>query len=151
MFAHLAWADLRAWQSLGQAGAPPAHAVELYAHIVGAERVWLDRLHGRPQSVAVWPKLDVAAAGQLGKETRGLYEEYLRRLTVEDVDRSVTYVNSAGDQFTSSVRDILIHVALHGTYHRGQIALLLREGGQLPAPTDYIAFVRGAPAATRQP
>ena len=40
---------------------------------------------------------------------------------------------------------------LHGAYHRGQIALLLREGGAEPAPTDYIAFVRGAPAATRTP
>jgi uncharacterized damage-inducible protein DinB len=42
-------------------------------------------------------------------------------------------------------------VALHGSYHRGQIALLVRAGGSTPAPTDYIAFIRGAPAATRTP
>jgi len=39
---------------------------------------------------------------------------------------------------------------MHGCYHRGQVAMLIRDGGGTPAPTDYIAFVRGAPAATRQ-
>jgi uncharacterized damage-inducible protein DinB len=38
---------------------------------------------------------------------------------------------------------------LHGAYHRGQIALLIRQAGAVPAPTDYVAFVRGAPTATR--
>jgi uncharacterized damage-inducible protein DinB len=40
-------------------------------------------------------------------------------------------------------------VALHGAYHRGQIAQLLRQNGAQPAATDYIGFVRGVPAATR--
>jgi uncharacterized damage-inducible protein DinB len=48
------------------------------------------------------------------------------------------------------VDDILLHVALHGSYHRGQVALLVREAANKPAPTDYIGFVRGVPAATRQ-
>jgi uncharacterized damage-inducible protein DinB len=47
------------------------------------------------------------------------------------------------------VEDILLQIFLHGTYHRGQVALLLRQGEATPAPTDYIAYVRGAPAATR--
>jgi uncharacterized damage-inducible protein DinB len=45
---------------------------------------------------------------------------------------------------------MLTHVAMHGSYHRGQIAAALRAGGDIPSPTDYIAFVRGAPAATRR-
>jgi uncharacterized damage-inducible protein DinB len=56
-------------------------------------------------------------------------------------------VNSAGQAFTSTVEDILLHVCLHGQYHRGQVALLLREAGAAPATTDYIAFARGAPTA----
>jgi uncharacterized damage-inducible protein DinB len=42
-----------------------------------------------------------------------------------------------------------VHVAMHGSYHRGQITMLVRDAGAEPQPTDYIAFVRGAPAATR--
>ena len=67
-----------------------------------------------------------------------------------DLDRGVTYRNSAGEEYTSTVEDILLHVALHGAYHRGQIARALRQGGAVPEPTDYIAFTRGAPAATRR-
>ena len=39
-------------------------------------------------------------------------------------------------------------MALHGQYHRGKVNLLLRQGGHAPAPVDYVAFVRGVPAAT---
>jgi len=62
----------------------------------------------------------------------------------------VTYRNSIGDEYTNSPADILIHVALHGAYHRGQIAAAVRAGGDTPATTDYIAYVRGTPAATRR-
>jgi hypothetical protein len=42
-------------------------------------------------------------------------------------------------------------VVLHGQYHRGKVNLLLRQEGEQPAPTDYIAFVRGVPAAVTVP
>ena len=38
---------------------------------------------------------------------------------------------------------------MHGMYHRGMTSVLTRRGGGTPAPTDYIAYVRGAPTATR--
>jgi uncharacterized damage-inducible protein DinB len=34
------------------------------------------------------------------------------------------------------------HVANHGSYHRGQIATLLRQLGAKPAATDLIRFYR---------
>jgi len=40
------------------------------------------------------------------------------------------------------VRDILLHVAMHGQYHRGQINQLLRGAGLEPISVDYIVFVR---------
>ncbi|HYJ78559.1 MAG TPA: DinB family protein [Longimicrobiaceae bacterium] len=66
-----------------------------------------------------------------------------------DLDREVPYINSAGQGFQSTIGDILLHVALHGAYHRGQVAAAVRARGGAPVPTDYIAFVRGVPAATR--
>lgn len=50
---------------------------------------------------------------------------------------------------TDRVSDILEYVALHGAYHRGQITLIMRRGRGLPVPTAFIAFVPGAPTATR--
>ena len=48
----------------------------------------------------------------------------------------VVYRNSRGERFERSLHDVLDHVANHGTHHRGQIVLLLRQAGsQLPSPT----------------
>ena len=149
LFAHLAWADARALQSLREATHPQEQAHELLAHVLGAEHVWLARLEGRPATVAVWPSLSLDECEALARENQLAYARYLGGLDAGALQRTVHYRNSAGAEFDSRVEDILLHVALHGAYHRGQVAAAVRRGGDVPSPTDYIAFVRGAPAATR--
>jgi hypothetical protein len=51
----------------------------------------------------------------------------------------------------SDARALAVVIALHGAYHRGQVALVVRGGGGEPASTDYIGFVRGVPAARTVP
>jgi uncharacterized damage-inducible protein DinB len=119
--------------------------------VLGAEHVWLARLRQEPARVAVWPALELAGCRRLAEEVQRGYAELLAGLDAAGLEREVAYRNSAGDAFRSSRADILLHVALHGCYHRGQVALELRRAGAEPQPTDYIAFVRGAPAATRRP
>lgn len=149
LFEHLIWADRACADALVAAGAAGAPAVLTYAHVIGAELVWLDRLEGRPQSVAVWPAVDLAGSLALAETARRRWASLLTPLAEADLERDVDYTNSAGRAFTSRAGDILVHVALHGAYHRGQIAQLLRQNGAEPAATDYIGFVRGVPAATR--
>lgn len=150
LFAHMWWADSRVLEALEAVPDPPARAVELYAHVLGAELIWLDRIEGVPQSVAVWPPAELAAGRELARRCRERYRSFLDRLDPGELSRPVHYANSAGQEFDTPIEDILLHVALHGAYHRGQVALLLRDAGAEPAPTDYIAFIRGAPAAIRQ-
>lgn len=148
LWRHAEWADVLLLRALQQA--PGAEAAwREYAHILGAESVWLARLGGRPSEVPVWPELAPSDVASLQTEIVRGYGEYLDRLTTEGLGRVVPYVNSAGHGFASTAGDILIHVALHGQYHRGKVNQLLREGGQAPAPVDYIAFVRGAAAAVQ--
>ena len=151
LFAHLAWADARALQSLREATHPQDQARGLLAHVLGAEHVWLARLEGRPAAVAVWPALTLDECEALARENEQAYGRYLAALDAGSLDRTVHYRNSAGAEFDSRIEDILLHVALHGAYHRGQVAAAVRRGGDVPSPTDYLAFVRGAPAATRTP
>lgn len=150
MYDHLAWADDRAIQSLRSAGLAPAKALEILGHVLGAEEVWFARIEGRAPALAVWPTLDVAGAEAESRRLQTAFRDLIARLDDGALARDVRYTNSAGAEFTSRVDDILIHVALHGAYHRGQVALLVREGGDAPQPTDYIAFIRSAPAATRK-
>jgi uncharacterized damage-inducible protein DinB len=112
--------------------------------------VWLSRINGTTPRVDVWPVLELDECERLGKENIGAFNGLVSLLTPDLLKKPITYRNSAGDQFTSTIEDILTHVAMHGSYHRGQIAASLRAGGDTPSPTDYIAFVRGAPAATRR-
>jgi len=150
LIAHLAWADDRVLAALRSATNPDPSCREVFAHLLAAEHVWLARLNGETPAHPVWPDLSLDQCAALVQANQRTLTAYVDGLTAERLSRGVTYVNSAGREFTSSIEDILLHVALHGSYHRGQIAWALRRGGSVPIATDYIAFVRGAPAATRQ-
>jgi uncharacterized damage-inducible protein DinB len=144
---HLAWADQRVLGSLRAMPHPDARALELYAHILGTEHTWLARILERAPSVKIWPQLTIAEAAALGVENASALRTLLESLTAEQQQRKVAYTNSAGLAFESTIEDMLLQVVLHGCYHRGQVALLVRGAGGEPSPTDYIAFVRGVPAA----
>jgi uncharacterized damage-inducible protein DinB len=148
MWDHAAWADALLLSALEAMQPPPALAWREYAHVLGAESVWLDRLLGRKQRLPVWPELSVVEASSLASSLRNEYAGYVAALTPESLDARVAYVNSAGQSFQTAVSDILLQVMLHGQYHRGKVNLMLREAHLPPVPTDYIAFARGVPAAT---
>ena len=146
---HLVWADARVLESLRTSPGSDARAMELYAHVLGAEHVWLTRIGGTQSSVAVWPKLTLDGCARLAAENVAALRRLLTDARPDALTREVTYTNSAGRTYDSRIDDILMHVVLHGVYHRGQVALIVRMAGGIPSPTDYIAFVRGDPAATR--
>ena len=148
---HLRWADAAALEALRRSPGADARALTIYAHILGAEAVWLARLAGRRQEVAVWPVLSLDEASSLAVRNADELDAYVSSLAPEDLGREIQYRNSAGVELRSTIEDILLHVMLHGSYHRGQVALLIRTGGGEPASTDYVAFVRGVPAARTTP
>ena len=148
LFKHMQWADAAVLESL-RSSETPARAIEIYGHLLASEYVWLSRLLGVSPVHAVWPALDLEGCSKLAWENNDAYGRFAASLEEIDLSREVTYTNSAGQTFQSRVDDILMHVALHGSYHRGQIALLVRDAGGVPPRTDYIAHVRGVPAATR--
>jgi len=148
---HLKWADAAALEALRGSSGSDTRALTIYSHVLGAEAVWLARLAGRPSDVAVWPILSLEQAASLAERNAAELDALLASLSPDDLGREIDYRTSDGRAFRSSIEDILLHVALHGSYHRGQIALLIRGGGGEPASTDYIAFIRGAPAARTVP
>ena len=150
LYEHVAWADTRVLQSLRAAHTVLKKDLDLYAHILGSEHVWLSRIKGMPAQVAVWPSLTLDEAERLAAENAAAFNKVISELTEEGRQTPITYRNSAGEHFTSTLEDILTHVSLHAAYHRGQIAVSIRAAGDVPSPTDYIAFARGAPTATRK-
>ena len=151
LVAHLVWADSAVLAALRESPGTDTRGLTLYAHVVGAEAVWIARIAGRTPDVAVWPTLSLDQAAALARRNADELTALLASATADDFAHEIEYRNSAGVQFRSTLEDILLHVALHGSYHRGQISLVIRGGGGEPAPSDYIAYVRGAPAARTIP
>jgi len=112
------------------------------AHILSAERLWLERLKQQPQTTPVWPEGDLEQCEAQAAEVTRLWREHLDLITAGDVHQTVSYKNSKGEAYTSTIEDILSHVVLHSAYHRGQIASHMRASGQTPAATDFIHGVR---------
>jgi uncharacterized damage-inducible protein DinB len=116
------------------------------AHICGADEVWMARIDG---AAAKMPAHDeFADAGQLRQRQQAVHNRYralLDTATPESLSVGVRYVNLKGAEFITPLDQILMHVANHGTYHRGQAASLLRRLTGAPPVTDLIEYFRGQP------
>jgi uncharacterized damage-inducible protein DinB len=143
LFEHAYWANMACVQTLKTQAEPPARSVRLLAHIVVAEDVWYTRLiGGSAVGTELWPEWTVEQCEELAEVNRGHYSRYLDSLTDQMLFERVAYRNSQGVAFETPVQEILTHVALHGSYHRGQIAANLRQEGFVPQSTDFIRYVR---------
>ncbi|MGA2484172.1 MAG: DinB family protein [Candidatus Acidiferrales bacterium] len=121
------------------------------AHILEAERIWLQRFEGRSASVPVL--LDAAQFADLKSlrtrwaRTEAGLARFLRGLTQADLDRVIEYKTTKGVLCREPLWQPLLHLVNHGTYHRGQITTLLRQLGAQPAVLDMINFFRERNAA----
>lgn len=151
LFEHVSWADRELLAALDTDPPAPAQALREYVHILGADEVWLARLTKRPSTAPVWPTMELAEVGTFVRELHAGYAGFLAGLDEPALASLVSYTNSGGQSFLNTVQDILLHVVLHAQYHRGKVNLLLRQADLTPAPTDFIAFIRGVPAARMDP
>jgi uncharacterized damage-inducible protein DinB len=144
LFEHLYWADRRVVDLLREsAAARQPEAMRLYSHLLAAERVWLLRLNGADSSVQpIWPGLGLEEMETMRAANEAGYDRYLRDRTEAELEREIEYHTSAGVPFRTRAVDILAQVALHGSYHRGQIARVVRAAGGEPVNTDFIVYAR---------
>ena len=119
-------------------------ALRALAHLLIAEREWLLRLEENRDTTGFdfWPELSLENCEAMMEQTHESYAKLLDSLTENDLDKVASYKNSKGVAYHTPYRDILQHVMLHSTYHRGQVAAAVRAGGGTPAYTDYIVFER---------
>jgi uncharacterized damage-inducible protein DinB len=136
-FAYDEWANREVVGTMQSTGADE-RSVALLAHILSAERLWLERIKQQTQSSPVWPKASLENCAAQIEDMGRRWREYLSGIAEEELGQAISYRNSKRELWTSSVSDILTHIILHSTYHRGQIASHMRVGGKTPAYTDFI-------------
>jgi uncharacterized damage-inducible protein DinB len=118
------------------------------AHILAGEWIWLQRWLGRsPQSLpsdrefASYPAL--RSRWSLNEEAQlafidGLGDDSLRS--------TVRYRTTEGDTYEAPLWQLMRHVVNHSTYHRGQVATMLRQLGATAPATDLVVFHRERPS-----
>ncbi len=137
------WANREALASLSSVDGVAERPLQLFAHVVGAERIWLARVNQEDwTSTPPWPPLTREECQAAIEELRAQWTALLEKLTAESLNGYVVYRNSKGVEFRTPLQDILMHLVIHSAYHRGQVATAIREVSGKPAATDYVVFVR---------
>lgn len=143
MFAYNAWAIELFLHSLESQTIANARVYLLLSHILNAEEVWFCRLQLLPApNENIWKEYSLPLLRIKALEQSGKWEQYLQDLEPLEYSKRINYQNSKGQSFTTEVSDILNHVVNHGTYHRAQIASLLKLEAIIPPVSDYIAYIR---------
>ncbi len=118
-------------------GIPPT-----FQHIYYADRIWLTRLERGPKI----PFEDLAPGPTL-QDLDALWQPLLDRLTAiaetHDPAEQCGISRSPAESYSLAIWQIVQHVVNHATYHRGQIAAMLRQTGHTLPSTDYLRFVLG--------
>lgn len=112
-----------------------------FGHIIAVDELWYLRMKKESLKQMV-PKLFLTIEEVEGTCT-GLYQEIDEFLeNTGDVEQVVIYKNTEGDVFNNSIFEIVQHIVNHGTYHRGNIAAMIRQMGYEGIGTDYIYYLR---------
>jgi uncharacterized damage-inducible protein DinB len=98
----------------------------MFAHLYGADAVWLHRWTGAPASVPPYPGLgSMAEVRQKWQALEAQQKAFVDALGDADLGRVVEYKNTRGQAFRAPLGVLLQHVANHGTHHRSEIATML--------------------------
>ncbi len=141
-FTYDAWANREVFSALSANGYPESKGFRLLAHVLSAERLWLERIKSQPQGLPVWPDFAMERCRVEMEDVAKHWREYLDQISMDRLSEKIRYKNSQGEEWESSVETIMSHVLLHSAYHRGQIASQMRAEGKQPAYTDFIHATR---------
>ena len=113
-------------------------------HVYLAELLWFRKLTGEPNTLFAECRSPVDL-DELGAEWPALHQRWLDwscSLSSEEWATVLVYKNLAGTESKLPYWQIVMHLVNHGSYHRGQVATMLRQSGIKPPGTDLAAFYR---------
>ena len=129
-------------------------------HIFGGEWIWLAYWRKPPQSPVELTDLKMRRDALFNPHAFPNIAEL--RLKWSDVEKEQTeFVDRITDELLEkmlpfrtmqlSLAHLMQHLANHSTYHRGQVALMMRQLASEPAPTDSHVFLVGGRRTGAEP
>jgi len=113
-------------------------------HTYGAEFVWQQRFGGvsLPSLPGQDQLTDLLTLRERWAALEAERRAWLEELPPDAGSRVIEFRTFKGDPFSSPLWPLVQHVTNHGSYHRGQVAVFLRQLGVKPPATDLVAFDR---------
>lgn len=113
-------------------------------HIHVVDRIFQHHLQGLPHTFqaprsAQLPQLDALA--ESAREVDDWYASYVSGLAPGDFEQPVAFVFTSGKPARMRRGEIILHVCMHGTYHRGNAGAVLQLKGLTPSRdsiSDYL-------------
>ena len=141
LFTYDDWANRRLIVSLKTAESEKCRRI--LAHILVTQQEYFERLYGKDSTgFDFWPDLSLEKCSEMNKELAETYERLLSKFDDEGLGLTARYRTSEGVAYENTFREMLTHVLLHSSIHRGNIMLRLREEGLEPPKIDYIIYLR---------
>ena len=113
---------------------------EIFSHNLEAR----DHGYSAPRSAEL-PSFEVLESK--ARSTSAWYVDYADGLSPEKLDATINFTFSNGTPGSMTRAEMILHVAMHGAGHRGQIALLLQKNGIQPFPDRMTDFVEAGETA----
>jgi uncharacterized damage-inducible protein DinB len=140
-YSYNAWANRSIIACLEKQSVNDEKILTILGHLVSANFIWLNRIKGLPKSeYKLWGEYTLPQLASMIGEADKLWMEFIQ--STDDFNRILKYNNYVGNYFENNIEQIMIHLVNHGSYHRGQVAMLLRQKGFEPVNTDYITYDR---------
>jgi uncharacterized damage-inducible protein DinB len=141
LYHYNAWSNQRVLNCLKRQNIDDGKILTLMGHIVAAQFLWLHRIKGLPApDVKLWGNYSLEQLIVMAEDAGKKWIEFVE--ATDNFDRELTYKNYVNEPYTNNVEMIMIHLVNHSSYHRAQIAMLLRQKGYEPINTDFITYDR---------
>jgi uncharacterized damage-inducible protein DinB len=127
------------------AGSVPADrltgVIATMSHIVAAQINWLERWeNGANKRSTVTLQESMRSLSDLraaSSESHAALHDYLAALRDAELEQKIAFRDSSGAEQARVLWQLLVHVANHGTYHRGEAAASLTDLGHSPGDIDF--------------
>jgi uncharacterized damage-inducible protein DinB len=141
LFEYDDWANRRMIEALEAGGSDKCRRI--LAHLLITKQEYFERFGGKDSTgFDFWPDLSIDDCKLLAGATHENYSQVLASSDDAALYRTARYKTSEGVPYENSYRELLTHVLLHSSIHRGNIMLKLREEGLEPPKIDYIIYLR---------
>lgn len=152
LYAYNRWANERVLQAVAalsddqlqrDLGSSFRSVWQTLVHVVWGEWLWLGRWLEWAQGPGSDPRgcRDLERLRERWMTLMDQQHSFLGHLTDPRLQRSLTYENPPGVAWTYPLGQMLQHVVNHSTYHRGQVATMLRQSGVAVLPTDFLVYI----------